>query len=167
MTVFYRPLLEDLWFRRQMLSDAATMSYNRAWGGTIPIPPERWPAWYARWVDPGQPGRFYRYLADGEGRFVGEAAYHHDPDRGIFLADVIVYAPLRGQGHGSAGLDLLCAQARADGIGELYDDLAVDYPARRLFLKMGFEELFRTDTVVMLKKVLLQDSCQKRTQVVE
>lgn len=30
----YRPALSDLWFRRELLADEATMSYNRAWGGT-------------------------------------------------------------------------------------------------------------------------------------
>ena len=30
----YRPAIEDLWFRRDLLADGATMSYNRAWGGT-------------------------------------------------------------------------------------------------------------------------------------
>jgi len=29
----YLPKPEDLWFRRSLLEDPETMSYNRAWGG--------------------------------------------------------------------------------------------------------------------------------------
>ena len=155
MTCFYKPAPEDLWFRRQLLADPATMSYNHAWGGTVPFPESAWADWYARWLDPGEPGRFYRYLADEQGGFVGEAAYHYDHARGICLADVIVYAPLRGRGHGRAGLALLCEQARRDGAAALWDDLAADNPARGLFLDMGFTEQYRTARIVMLKKDLL------------
>lgn len=35
---FYKPKLEDLWFREAMMADPDTMSYNSAWGGTIPFP---------------------------------------------------------------------------------------------------------------------------------
>ena len=32
MTVeLYRPAVSDLWFKRELLADEATMSYNRAW----------------------------------------------------------------------------------------------------------------------------------------
>ena len=154
MTAFYRPALPELWFRRQMLADEETMSYNRAWGGTIPFPESHWPAWYARWVEPGERGRFYRYLTDDEGRFVGEAAYHTDPRQGLCLADVIVYAPCRRRGHGRQGLALLCRQAKSDGFAALYDDMAADNPARELFVSMGFRELWQADGVVMLKKDL-------------
>lgn len=154
MVKLYKPELSDLWFRQRFLADEATMSYNRAWGGTIPFPESDWAEWYARWVDPGEPGRFYRYLADGEGRFVGEVAYHTVPGQGICLADVIVYAPFRGRGHGRAGLELLCQQARKDGFGAIYDDIALDNPARGLFLSLGFTEESRTGEILLLKKDL-------------
>ena len=154
MTHLYKPLLQDLWFRQRFIADEATMSYNRAWGGTIPFPEECWPEWYARWVDPGEPGRFYRYLMDGQGRFVGEIAYRTDPGQGICLASVIVYAPFRGRGHGRAGLELLCGHARKDGFAAVYDDMALDNPALGLFLSMGFAEVYRTAEILMLKKDL-------------
>ena len=57
---FYKPRIEDLWFRQAMLADPDTMSYNAAWGGTIPFPREDWQDWYDAWT--GDPGvRFYPY----------------------------------------------------------------------------------------------------------
>lgn len=58
---FYKPRLEDLWFRQAMMTDPETMEYNRAWGGTIPFPCEKWAEWYDIWVqNPNK--RFYRQL---------------------------------------------------------------------------------------------------------
>lgn len=37
MLTLYEPKYEDLWFRQMMLADEDTMSYNHAWGGTIPF----------------------------------------------------------------------------------------------------------------------------------
>lgn len=31
------PGLADLWFRESLMADEETMSYNHAWGGTIPF----------------------------------------------------------------------------------------------------------------------------------
>ena len=65
------PALPDLWFRQEMMADADTMSYNEAWGGTIPFPPEQWPAWYDAWVLAPATERYYRCVADDDG-YVGE-----------------------------------------------------------------------------------------------
>ena len=151
---FYKPRIEDLWFRQAMLADPDTMSYNAAWGGTIPFPREDWQDWYDAWT--GDPGvRFYRYIATGTSRsFVGEAAWHYDDELGLYLADVIISARCRRQGFGTAGLQLLCEAAKENGVSVLYDDIAADNPSWKLFVKNGFEIDYRTDDVVMVKKVL-------------
>ena len=102
MLTFYVPKPEEMWFKQKMLADEATMSYNRAWGGTIPFPEDKWSGWYDRWIARPEGKRFYRYLKDENGQFVGEAAYHWDEDVPGFMADVLIYAPFRGKGHGSA-----------------------------------------------------------------
>ena len=155
MTALYKPALQDLWFRQQFMADEATMSYNHAWGGTIPFPESAWEDWYDLWLIHHEHKRFYRYLQDPETQnFVGEAAYHYDEERDIFLADVIVAAEYRGKGYGSEGLRLLCEAARAEGVEVLRDDIAVDNPAVGLFLKAGFTEEYRTDEIIMLRKDL-------------
>ncbi len=154
MITLYTPSLDDLWFRQEMMADPATMSYNRAWGGTIPFPEEKWRCWYDRWIVNHENKRFYRYLKDNSGRFVGEIAYHYDDERDIFLADIIIHAPYRGRGYGGIGLELLCDAAKKNVIDILYDDIAADNPAAGMFLKHGFVEEFRTEEMIMLRKEL-------------
>ena len=156
MITTYKPALQDLWFRQQFMADEATMSYNAAWGGTIPFPENTWKEWYDRWLIHHENKRFYRYLQDTETKeFVGEIAYHYDEEREIFLADVIVASEYRGRGYGSEGLQLLCDAAKANGVDVLRDDIAIDNPAAELFLKAGFTEEYRTDEIIMLKKELI------------
>ncbi len=155
MTELYEPKPEDLWFRQRLLADEETMSYNRAWGGTIPFPESDWQDWYDHWLVRHENRRFYRYLRDPlNGAFVGEVAYHYDEEQAVWLADVIVASRFRGRGFGTEGLRLLCEAAAANGIGVLRDDIAVGNPAVSLFLKAGFTEEYRTDEIVMLKKNL-------------
>ena len=152
---FYKPGIEDLWFRQAMMADPETMSYNNAWGGTIPFPREKWADWYDFWI--ANPNKcFYRYIATGKSRsFVGEAAYHYDEDLGLYLADVIISAKARRQGFGKADLQMLCAAAGKAGIPELYDNIAIDNPGITLFLQCGFHEEYRTEEIIMLKKALV------------
>jgi len=139
----YKPDIGELGFRKGLMADPETMSYNAAWGGTIPFPQEDWQAWYEYWFDAPESMMYYRYLYDPELKaFVGEIAYHYDDERKIHICDVIVLAKYRNRGYGSAGLQLL------------YDDIAADNPSWKLFVKNGFEIDYRTDDVVMVKKDL-------------
>ena len=137
-----------------MLADPDTMSYNRAWGGTIAFEEAQWKEWYDHWIVFPEGKRFYRYVTDEGGSFAGEAAYHYDSGSGLYLADVIIYAPFRNRGHGGKALDLLAEAAAKNGIDCLYDNIASDNPARSMFLKHGFREEYRTDEIVMLKRDL-------------
>ena len=67
---------------------------------------------------------------------------------------MIVASEYRGKGYGSEGLRLLCEAAVNHGIDVLRDDIAIDNPAIRMFLKAGFAEEYRTDEIIMLKKNL-------------
>ncbi len=154
MVTSYTPQIEDLWFKESMLSDPETMSYNHAWGGTIPFPEDKWSAWYELWIVNHENQRYYRYLKDDAGNFVGEIAYHSDNELGVYVANVIIYAPFRNKGYGGAGLDLLCLAAKENGLQALYDNMAIDNPALSLFLKHGFTEDYRDDDIIMLKKEL-------------
>lgn len=154
MITVYEPRYEDLWFRQMLLADEETMSYNHAWGGTIPFPEENWRAWFNHWIADHEKERYYRYLKDEEGRFVGEIAYHLEPETRNCMADVLILSQYRGKGYGSEALDLLCSVAGEKGMAFLYDDIAADNPAIRLFLKHGFSVEYRTEEKIMLKKKL-------------
>ncbi len=154
MLTLYEPKFEELYFRQMMLADEDTMSYNHAWGGTIQWPKEKWAGWYDHWVINHEGKRYYRYLKDEDGQFVGEIAYHHDDGTGHEIANVIIYAPRRGKGYGGEALDLLCAAAKENGVAVLCDDIAADNPAVRLFLRHGFTEEGRTEEKIWLRKRL-------------
>ena len=165
MIELYKPEPKDLWFRKKFLADEDTMSYNEAWGGTIPFPESTWADWYDRWLVHHDHKRFYRYLRDPETQnFVGEIACHYDEERKIWLADVIVASAYRGKGYGSEGLQLLCEAAKENGVDVLRDNIAIDNPAAHLFLKAGFTEEYRTDEIIMLKKDLR--NCPGRIMVI-
>ena len=153
MIELYEPHIEDLWFKEKMMGDEQTMSYNHAYGGTIPFPKECWADWHNRWITSHNGKRFYRYIK-ADGTFVGEVAYHFDAKRQIYIADVIIYAPYRGKGYGRMGLLLLCETAKANGIKELHDDIGIDNSSVALFLKCGFTEVLQTSEYVLVKKKL-------------
>lgn len=50
MVKMYLPQYEDMWFRKQLLEDPETMSYNNAWGGIIEFPKSKWRLWYNNWI---------------------------------------------------------------------------------------------------------------------
>ena len=154
MITIYKPMYQDLWFRQSMMADEETMSYNRAFGGTIPFPEEKWKDWYARWVDNSDGKRYYRYVKNENGDFVGEIAYHYNEEIGGYVANVVIYSKFRGLGLGSRALDALCANAKSNGVSVLYDDIAVDNPAADMFFRHGFTEIYRTDEKIVLKKEL-------------
>ena len=151
--VLYEPQVEDLWFTEKLMNDEETMSYNHAWGGTIPFPKEKWKVWYDKWMINHENKRYYRYVKENN-NFIGEIAYHFDDERKIYIAHVIIHAAYRGKGYGKAALMLLCEQAKSNGVTELYDDIAIDNPSVSLFVKCGFEEVYRTDEYIMVKKKL-------------
>ena len=148
----YTPKYEDLWFRKQFMSDSATMSFNHAWGGTIEFPESHWADWLERWVTDSDGKRFYRYLRNADKEFVGEIAYYDTGD--VYMANIILYAKYRGKGYGREGLRLLCEEAKKHHIPALYDEIAIDNPAISLFLKMGFVEVERTTEGILLRKDL-------------
>ena len=150
----HRPELDELAWREKCLGDPETMSYNHAYGGTIPFPRERWADWYARWV--GDEGvRYFRYLRIGDsGEFVGNISYHYDEDYGEYVCEVLIFAPYRGRGFGRQGLALLCGAARVNGVKRLVDNIAIDNPAVTMFLRSGFRERGRTGESIFLEKDL-------------
>ena len=149
----HKPSCTELDFRQSLLADPETMAYNHAYGGTIHFPAERWAGWYYRWVE--EPDRrFYRYLQLEDGTFVGEAAYHWDQELGEYICDVIVTARNRRKGFGAQGLALLCEAAKENGVTRLCDNIAVDNPSVRMFLRAGFREKFRNEAYVLVEKEL-------------
>lgn len=152
--LLHEPKIEELWFRKLMLEDEETMSYNNDFGGTISFPEEDWQDWFDYWITNHKNKRYYRYLKTEDGIFVGEIAYHYDSSYNGHIADVIIHSKYRNNGYGSLGLKMLCDVAKENGLVELFDDIAINNGAIKMFLNYGFVELYRTDSIILLKKEL-------------
>lgn len=149
------PSFPELSFRKTLLADAQTMSYNRSYGGTIDFSESRWESWYQKWVSGGDSRYFYRYLySRALDTCVGEAAYHCEAETGRYLCDIIVHASYRGRGFGKLGLSALCEAARENGIPALYDDILPDNPSIALFLKNGFTVVDQSEKAYTVRKDL-------------
>jgi RimJ/RimL family protein N-acetyltransferase len=112
------PALEELDYRRKLLADAATMSYNAGYErqegydsrtGTIDFSRERWPGWYARWTS--SPDRYYAYLLTDDGKPAGEVCWRLDERYDGHMVSLIIEAAQRGQGYGQTALKMLMAEA--------------------------------------------------------
>ena len=154
MVKIYKPKLEDMWFRQELLADSDTMSYNHAYGGTIDFPKEYWNDWYNDWVNNDDVDYYYRYVVNENDEFVGEIAYHLDKEYNAYIADVIIFSKYRRRGYGKEALKLLCKAAKENGIKCIYDNIVLDNKAIKMFLDYGFYEEYRNDEFIMLKKDL-------------
>jgi len=116
----YIPKREDLWFRRELLSDPDTMSYNKGYDlgfpeyhfdtGCIDFPEENWDGWYARWVN--ATGRFYAYLLRREdGAFLGEVNLYRKGEPGWYEMGIVLHSKYRGRGYSAEGIKLLLRHA--------------------------------------------------------
>ncbi len=153
--ILHKPCLEELSFRQELLADEATMSYNHAYGGCIDFSREKWEKWYEKWLNSNNERYFYRYLYEMESKiFVGECAFRFDEGDSRWYCDVIVHAKHRGKGYGRVALNLLCEAAKANGLAELYDNIAIDNSAIGLFLRCGFTEVSRDEEAILVKKIL-------------
>lgn len=154
MLELVKPSYEQLAFRQALLADEKTMSYNAKWGGTIDFTPDRWESWYRDWISCAE-GRFYRYLySPRDNAFVGEIAYHFDEEYRCYICNVIVHSHYRGNGFGKIGLLLLLEEAKKAGISVVYDNIAADNTAIRLFKQCGFTEKWRNKDIIMLERIL-------------
>ena len=109
-----------------------------------------------RGVDIGVKQAMYQLMTrlKEEGKLIGRAGISMREGFDIPEIGYMIAGPYRGKGYGAQGLELLCAAAKENGITVLYDDIAVDNPAVRLFLAHGFYEDHRTEEKIVLKKDL-------------
>lgn len=147
----YVPRPEDLWFRRRILADPATMAYNANWPvdfagyhpdtGCIDFPRESWADWYADWIG-REPERFYAYVRrQSDGEWLGEVCFHYTPDRDWWDMGIVLYAPYRGMGFAVPALRLLAEKAFGCGVTRLHNDFEIsrgEVSAWRAHLSAGF-----------------------------
>ena len=158
----HTPGLREMDFRRQMLADPATMSYNagkpldapgyQPSTGCIDFPMGDWRLWRELWLWQ-EPDRYSAYLWDEEhGRFVGECCYYYDAEHEAHGVGILIQAIYRNRGYGTEGVRLLTQRALATNeISSLFAELpAHDIQAQRVFLRNGYQIDARTTESVLM-----------------
>lgn len=144
--ILYQPQLKDYWYEAKILNDAHTMSYNKGYlstnsrynskTGCIAFPKEKWEATYNNRQNNQT---FFSYILDAHiQQFVGYVGYVLEEEK--HMCDVVIEHTYRHQGYGKKALQLLCKQAKHNGIVELYDTFEIEREdALSLFMHEGFQ----------------------------
>lgn len=142
----YVPTERELDYRRRLIADEGTMSYNAGYGengtGCYHQSPEQVQAWYRHWK--GRPGRYYAYIVlTGSRQPVGEVNIYWNSMNQRHMVGIVVEACHRGKGYGQQALRLLVRTAFEEyGLEALYDDFSPDrQAAERVFLNAGFQRV--------------------------
>lgn len=115
------PKLDELWYRKKLLEDPKTMSYNCGYEldfdgydketGCIAFPESKWKNAYEYLVG-NEPKCFYAYLVSTEnGEFAGDVNLHKSAGHDWYEMGIVIEAKHRGKGYASEGLRLLLRHA--------------------------------------------------------
>lgn len=158
----YSPGLEELWFRRSMMSDPDTMSYNAGWDidceeyhrdtGCIDFPEKEWADWYENWKD-REPDRFYAYIRrSSDGAWIGEVNFHYTAEKDWWDMGIVIFAPFRGKGYAVPALKRLLDHAFCDcHVSRVHNDFEIarnEVPAWETHRKAGFKEMGVEDGIL-------------------
>ena len=157
----YIPTIEQLDYRQRIMSDPATMSYNKGYDldfdgyhadtGCIDFPESEWQDWY-EWFIGQEPERFYAYiLCNEDNAFIGEVNLHKTCDEWYDMG-ILIEAKYRGLGYSKEALGLLLKHAfeelEASAVHNCFEDERD--PTLKLHLDCGFRETGRDGELIDL-----------------
>ena len=153
MIKLVQPQIEELKYRKKLLKDPQTMAFNKNNGGTVDFNEKIWQPWYALWMNDAK--YYYAYIYDDTlKKYIGEVSYYFEEEYREYVLNIIVEAKYRHLVKGKEALELLCQQAKENGLRFLCDDIETNNPAKNLFLDLGFKEVWARESITMLKKRL-------------
>ena len=135
------PNFEELSYRKKILADKETMTFNNHHGGTIDFDESKWEIWYNKWIGNKDKNFYYAYIIDKDSDLpVGEVAYRLDEESNSAMLNIIIEAANRGSGYGSMGLKALIENAFKNGYDTVRDMVYKDSTdSHALFEKIGFK----------------------------
>lgn len=151
------PSFEELDYRKKLLSQPDTMSYNIGYElgtenynndtGCIDFNKTYWESWYSKWIN-NMPQYYYAYLTEAKtNSFIGEVCFHYEKESNSYCIGIIVEAKFRGRGYCSEGLSELAEKAFMDfNIDKLRNFIPLNRVAaikghkRAGFKEVGIEE---------------------------
>lgn len=165
----YQPQYHELFFREQLLSDPATMAFNRGKEpsedyhpetGCIDFPRSHWALWYNFWME-REPETFYAVVADGRTP-LGEISWFFDGE--AYRVGIILKKEHRGKGYCAPALELLAQKAfETYGLPALSVTLSTAFSAAvKGFLRAGFCRVRRSGGTCDL--VLTQEAWREKRE---
>lgn len=111
------PDIDEMWYRRRIMLDPETMSYNKGYDldiegydretGCINFPQSKWQTWYERFID-NEPDRFYAYIARREDfEFIGEVNLRKAEGQAWHEMGIVVESKYRSMGYAEEAMRLL------------------------------------------------------------
>ena len=167
----YIPKLKDYWYEAKVQSDPDSMSYNAGYDvlyfgyhydtGCIDFPEEKWEETYNKRINDK---KYFAYVKDNDlNEFVGYVNYHYNKNDDRYECGILIDSNHRGKGYSKKALELLCEEAKKNGVKELYDNFELDRKsAFKVFVEEGFEvvekqtwkKFGRETEGIIIKKVL-------------
>lgn len=146
----YIPNESELFYRQKILSDPQTMSYNKGCElgfdgydnetGCIAFTEDKFAAWHSYWIN-NEPERFYAYLQNESGEFIGEVNFHITDSKTAEIG-IIIEAKQRKKGYSRAGLTLLIEKAKSLGVEKLINRFEFSRTAAlKTHLAVGFKKI--------------------------
>ena len=155
------PEFSELYYRQKLMSDPATMSYNRGYDlgfdgyhkdtGCIDFPEREWQDWYEYFVGQ-EPERFYAYVCLREDdTFIGEVNVHRGSDEDYDMG-ILIEGKYRGLGYSREALELLLRYAfKVMGAGAVHNVFEDERDAAlKVHLECGFREAGRENGIIHL-----------------
>lgn len=151
------PKFEELDYRRKLLADRETMTYNIGYGeiegvGCIEFNESVWKDWFVLWIN-NTPERYYAYIIKVDENIpVGEVALRYVSEKKSYIVNIIVEAKHRGNGFSEQALRLLIDIAFNElGVDKVFDDFPKSrITAESVFKKVGFKRV--SEDIVELTK---------------
>lgn len=149
----YVPNLEEYWYEERVLRDPNTMGYNAGYPvtyrgyhydtGCIDFPKEKWKEKYDKRI---KNHLFFAYIKDNDAnKFVGFCNYQYNKEENRYECGLLIEAKYRGKGYSKEALNLLCQNAKENGIHELYDVFEINRKnTLKVFEAVGFKIVEKT-----------------------
>lgn len=149
------PNESELEYRRHLISDKETMSYNIGYGddstGCYYQTIEQVQEWYKNWNNGTD--NYYAYIIRKEDNIpIGEVDIHWSGYCQKYIIGIVIEAKYRGKDYAEEALNLLCDIAFNElKLNKIYDDFpATRIAAEKVFSKIGF--IREDDEFVVLTK---------------
>lgn len=151
------PKLKDLQYRKELLANEKTMSYNIGYGtfnnsGCIEFKQESWEKWFHKWIN-NEPKRYYAYILKAdENTPIGEVALTYVEKEDGYCVSIVIDEQYRGRGFSEEVLKLILSVAfNKFKAKNVFDNFTCErQAAEKLFKKLGFKRISKD--VVNLSK---------------